>query len=276
MGSRLKALLLGAGALAACAAPQETPAIARADYSAQLYTLRAEAERDGLPDVLRRVADLGYGGVEFAGLYGENPVELRALMDELGLRAVGNHVWWEAFRDAPEAAIAETKALGAPYLILAWLPEDERDEAEEWKAWAEALNRVGAMAARDGVRVAYHNHDFEFQEVDGVVPYDLLLERLDPALVDFQLDMYWATLAGRNPRALVAAHPGRFPLSHVKDMAKSGEAMVDVGDGRIGYRDLLPELKALGMREFTVEHDTTDAPYRTLERSLDHLSEELR
>ena len=236
----------------------------------QLYTLRVDAQRD-LEGTLRRVAELGYDEVEFAGLFGNDPARIRELLDELGLDAVANHVDWQIIRDDPQRGIDETLALGSEYMVFAWMPAGERSRLEQWQTWVERLNAVAQSCRDQGLRFAYHNHDFEFPPIDGVVPFDLLRQGLDRELVDFELDFYWLTLAGGEPTPLFEQDPGRYVLSHVKDMDPADQSMIDVGQGAIDFAAAFAQSEQSGMRHFFVEHDDTDDPWRTVEVSLDYL-----
>lgn len=236
----------------------------------QLYTLRAEARED-FEGTLRRVADLGYQEVEVDKLFGNDPAALKAVLDETGLVATSNHVDWARLRVRPQECIDETKALGASYMVLAWMPGGVRDTLEEWRGWVDLLNDVGRLAKDQGVQLAYHNHDFEFQPIDGVVPYDLLLEGLDPELVELELDFYWLALGGGDPLALFERAPGRFSLSHVKDMAADDGSMANVGQGVLDFARAFADRQESGMVHFYVEHDDTSDPWATAEESLDYL-----
>ena len=236
----------------------------------QLYTVRKELEKD-FDGTLRRIAEIGFQEVEFASLFGRNPQDVRRLVEKLGMKAVGSHINWKTFKENPESAIEETKALGAKYMILAWFPPEERKTLDQWKEWANRLNQVGRTAKAKGIRLLYHNHDFEFQKIDGVEPFQLLLDTVDRRYVSFEIDLYWLTLGGRTPESVFTEYRRGFPLSHVKDMSKTEQAMVDVGDGRIDFAGIFAQEKVSGMKHFIVEHDNPKDPFETLKRSFNYL-----
>lgn len=256
-------LLLAGCATAGSEAPDD-PMI-----GAQLYTVRAAMEHDASA-ALRRVAEIGYREVEFAGLFGNDPAALCREVRELGMAVGASHVDWRLLRDDPAAAIAQTKALCSPVMVLAWLPPEERRTLDQWRAWVEHLNRAGALAEAAGIRLAYHNHDFEFAGIDGVRPIDLLLDGLDPELVEFELDVYWAAKAGVDPLEFLQRHRARVTLLHLKDMTADG-AMADVGSGTIDFAALLAEARRQGVRHWFVERDDAPEPWVSLARSLDYL-----
>jgi sugar phosphate isomerase/epimerase len=133
---------------------------------------------------------------------------------------------------------------------------------------AEVLNGFGEACAAQGIRLAYHNHDFEFAPIGGVVPYDVLLERCDADLVKFEMDLFWAAKAGADTPAYFRAWPGRFPMCHVKDMTAAGE-MVAVGDGRIDFAALFDAGATGGLEHYFVEHDNPEDPLASIRRSFE-------
>jgi sugar phosphate isomerase/epimerase len=238
----------------------------------QLYTLRGPMQQD-FEGTLRSLASMGYKEVEFAGLFGHDPAQVRQLLSELNLVAVGSHVDWNRIRDDADGAIEETLALGSPYLVFPYLPETERQTLAQWQGWVALLNQVGQRCRERGLTLAYHNHDFEFASVEGVVPYDLLLEQLDHDLVKMELDLFWLAMGGREPAALFEAHPGIFPLGHVKDLRRSDQAMVDVGQGDLDFASGFARSEQSGMAHFIVEHDNPADPMQTARNSLAYLQE---
>jgi sugar phosphate isomerase/epimerase len=239
-------------------------------YGAQLYTIRLALEQD-FEGSLCRIAKIGYREVEFAGLYGHDPSDVRALLDRYQLDAVATHVDWRQLRDDPEMAIRDAKSLGAKYLVLAWLPSEERQTIEQWRWWVAQLNKVGKTAAAEDVVLLYHAHDFEYRAIGGVRPIDLLLEQLDPRFVNFEMDVYWTIKGGGDPIALLRQYPGRFPLAHLKDMQRTSTDMADVGDGRIDFPSIFA---SAGKRDFLhkfVERDEASEPFETLRRSIEYI-----
>jgi len=236
----------------------------------QLYTVRNEMEKD-FDGTLKRIAALGFDELEFAGLYNRDPKDVRKMVEKLGMKIVGSHINSDKLKENPESLIAETKALGAKYMILAWIPQEHRKTLDDWKNWIILMNKVGKMSQEKGIQFLYHNHNFEFEPVEGIVPFDLILEKIDRRFVKFEVDLYWLKLAGREPENLFAKYPKGFPLSHVKDMSKTENAMVDVGDGRIDFAEIFKQSETSGMKHYFVEHDDTKTPFESLERSIEYL-----
>jgi sugar phosphate isomerase/epimerase len=236
----------------------------------QLYTVRAAMQQD-FEGTLRSLASMGYAEVEFAGLFERDPAQVATLLSELGLKAVGSHVTYDRFVADPDAAIEETLALGAEYMVFPWLPDSERRTIAEWQEWVSLLNRVGQASQAQGLQLAYHNHDFELVAIDGVRPIDLLLDGIDRNVVKWELDLYWLAKAGGDPAELFARYPGGFPLGHVKDMRASDQAMVDVGQGDLDFAAVFAQGAQSGMEHFIVEHDEPADPLQSVQNSITYL-----
>jgi sugar phosphate isomerase/epimerase len=219
----------------------------------QLYTVRDLMQAD-LARTLEQVAAVGYDEVEFAGYFNETPKRIRALLDKVGLAAPSAHASLADLTQHSERTFDAAEVMGHRYIVVPSLDPEERRSLDDYRRVAAALNRAGELAKAQGLRVAYHNHDFELAPIDGVRPYDLLLSETEPGLVSFEMDFYWITRGGGNPLAYFKGHPGRFHLCHLKDMDRRGE-MADVGAGRIDFGKILQHRKAAGLRHFFVEHD---------------------
>jgi sugar phosphate isomerase/epimerase len=241
----------------------------------QLYTVRSLMQRD-VERTLAQVAAAGYALVETAGLYDRPATALRALFERNGLRSSSGHYPLEQFESG--AAFASATALGQEFVVVPWLPARLHDSPAAYGALADRLNRFGERARSAGLRLAYHNHDFEFETFGGGAPvFDTLLAKTDPALVFFELDAYWAYKAGYDPIRYLERHPGRFPLVHVKDGTASPErAMVDVGKGVIDFGRLLSVGRGAGLRYAFVEHDEPADALLSIRASHDHLARLLR
>src|SRR5207249_3642812 len=182
----------------------------------QLYTVRHAMEKD-VEGTIARVAATGYREVEFAGYFGKSARDVRGLLDKTGLSSAASQN--SLAPDQWRAALDAAPVVGHRYLVLAWIPAEERHTLDDYKRWAERLNRAGTEAKAAGLQFAYHNHDFEFAPLEGKLPYDVLLAETDPKLVQLEVDLYWITKGGQDPLAYFARWPGRFPMVHVKDSA---------------------------------------------------------
>jgi sugar phosphate isomerase/epimerase len=238
----------------------------------QLYTVRDEMAAN-FEGTLARVAAIGYREVEFAGYLDRNPRAVRAILDQNGLVAPSAHIPIELLRTKWRAALDDAQVVGHRFLVIPWIPAEERRTLDDYKRVAELFNRAGAEAKAVGVGFAYHNHDFEFARVNGQLPYDILLTETDPALVAMELDLYWITKGARDPLDYFARHPGRFPLVHVKD---SGGAprheMVEVGRGTIDWKRIFARQEQAGIKHAFVEHDEPADPLGFARASYEYLS----
>lgn len=225
----------------------------------QLYTVRRTLDAD-VEETLAAVAGIGYTTVELAGLHGRSPEGFRDALDAVGLRAVSGHVQFDALGPDWERHLDEANVLEQEYVVCAAAPRDSLRSLDGVRALADTLNGAGEAARRAGLVFAYHNHDFELEAMEGMIPLDLLLVGCDPALVQFELDLDWVRTAGHDPGRYLADYPGRFPLLHV------GEAPADV----IGAD--LARATAAGVRYVFVEHDEPPGPaLGAAARSFRHL-----
>ncbi|MDX2184828.1 MAG: sugar phosphate isomerase/epimerase [Gemmatimonadaceae bacterium] len=258
-----------AGAAASTAAGVSIPSVARAAEAAlsgrrierigiQLYTVRALLERN-FDDTLRALGAAGYREVEFAGWYGRTPAQLREALRGARLTAPSAHVdVAELRRDAAGVMGAHAEA-GFRYVIVPWLNVDDRRTLDDWRRRADEFTAFAEVARRAGVTFAYHNHEFEFTPIDGVLPMEVLATRTDPVLVKLELDLYWTVAAGASPVKWITRWPGRVVAVHVKDRSADG-TMVDVGQGTIPFGELLRVARANGLRHWFVEHDNPADP----------------
>lgn len=238
----------------------------------QLYTVRREFARD--PDgTLARVAEIGFREVEFVGYPPGTPQSIRAMLQRHGLRAPSAHVPLESLQQDWDRTLDFAALAGQRYVVVAFVPPEQRRSADDWKRLAALFNRAAATARKHGMRVCYHNHDFEFPLLNGVVPYDLLLAETDPRLVGLELDFYWLSKAGRDPLAYFARWPGRFPLVHVKDMdATPRKFFADVGKGSINFRRIFRRARQAGIQHYFYEQDETPGdPFASARASYNYL-----
>ncbi|MCZ0954276.1 MAG: hypothetical protein OXJ56_17035, partial [Rhodospirillaceae bacterium] len=163
----------------------------------QLYTIRSLMQ-DDVPAALALVAEVGYRHVEFAGYFGYPASELRLMLDDLGLAAPATHVSPADMAENLEAVVESALTMGHRYPVVYAIDPESRATLDDYYRVAERFNAWGEACDRAGLRFAYHNHAFEFESIDGQVPFDVLLDATDPALVDFELDLYWIRAGGRS------------------------------------------------------------------------------
>ncbi len=279
IGQAAAASLLGvtASSLLGCAekaAEQSASKVSAAKMldkiSVQLYTLRNEM-KEGVPAVLTSLNEIGYDQVEFAGYFDHSPAQIRQMLDDAGLTSPSAHISLEQMLDGGDDHIEAAGIVGHEYLIVPWMNESLRGSVESYKNVCGQLNDLGRKCKAGGVKLAYHNHAFEFEALDGQIPFDVMLEECDPELVNFQLDLFWITDGGQDPLAYIAKYPGRFPLCHVKDRMADG-SMVDVGKGVIDFEKIFSMADTAGLKYFVVEHDNPDDALASVRASYEYLS----
>nr|WP_297789794.1 sugar phosphate isomerase/epimerase [uncultured Allomuricauda sp.] len=234
-----------------------------------LYTVRDNMGEDAKA-TLQKVADAGYAYIEAAGynegkFYGMEPQEFKSYLESIGLMPVSTHMGMVTLDNADQL-IADTKAAGFEYFTIPVPPmgmftfnREERTMGMKgsMENFANILTTLGKKCEAAGLKLLYHNHDFEYKDnEDGIKPIEYLLENTDPKYVNFQMDLYWVTRAGADPVAYFEEYPGRFKLWHVKDMDEEGK-FAPVGEGTIDFKKILDKKDTSGMVKYFVEQDMT-------------------
>jgi sugar phosphate isomerase/epimerase len=233
----------------------------------ELYTLRELAARD-LPGTLRKVSEAGYRAVELAGLPTIAPQALRDLLEAEQLRPVASHESLETLRLDLDSALDRASVLGCPRIVVPWLPPAERSTADAVRRFAHELGRIAEACANRGIRLGYHNHDFEFAALDGTTAWAILLDEFS-ANIDLELDVYWATLAGRDPVELIRGLDGRLRLLHVKDMGLGLKRQdAPPGDGSLAWAEIVAAGTDRGVEWYLVEQDEPSDALDTISRGL--------
>lgn len=239
----------------------------------QLYTLREIFEKDVM-GTLKLVADTGFTEVEAYGyengkIFGVSYADFAAEVNRLGMKIISGH--YGTGQSTPEKTgtpvnewertVNDAKAAGQAYTTIAWLDGTEYNTLDALKRTCEILNKAGEISKQYGVRMAYHNHAFEFQKVEDQVVYDVMLKEFDPALVTMEMDLYWVVYGGQNPLSYFKNHPGRFELWHVKDMDKADRTKnSDVGSGTIDFLSIFAGAGQAGMKHFFLEQEYFTGP----------------
>lgn len=229
----------------------------------QMYTLREELKTDFV-GTLRKVAALGYEGVEFAGYGGLTASELRRLLDELKLTAVGSHVGIADLRDKLEEVIAYNHTIGNRTVICPFLPVQMRGSASAWKETAELFNQIGRRLAEEGIQFGYHNHSFEFEEqVGDQLAFDALFSWTSPEWVKVEMDVCWVQNGGQDPVTYIRTYAGRLPLLHLKDLKTAADGTVqtvELGNGDVDLSAVISAAQNAGVSWMIVEQDNCQRP----------------
>lgn len=243
----------------------------------QLYTIRDEVSKN-LNSTLERVAKIGYNSIEAAGysnrqFYGLQPAEFQKLVNSFGMELHSTHS--NISPDIADIVIEDTVEAGIPYLVMPWLAPDQRKSLDSYKKLADDFNVIGEKCKNAGITFAYHNHDFEFNEIENQIPYDLLIDRTEQELVKMQLDLYWIVKAGFDPIDYFEKYKGRFELWHIKDMDDTkAAANIEVGRGIIDFETLLKYKEQAGMKYFFIELDNCILPaFECIELSYNNMKD---
>lgn len=242
----------------------------------QMYTLREESEKD-FAGTLKKVAELGFDGVEFAGYGGLTAKEVKDLLDDLGLQAASSHVSLEELKNNLEKVIEDQKILGSKYVVCPYLMPESRNE-QNYKALISFLDQAGEECLREGITLLYHNHDFELERLsDGRLALEAIFDDTNPNHVKTEFDVYWLTKAGQNPVEWIDRYKNRTPLVHLKDMTTDEEQFfAELGTGGVDIEAVISIGEKAGVKWWVVEQDVCrQNPFESIEVSIKYLKEKL-
>jgi len=255
----------------------------------QLYTIRDAMTLD-VPGSLKQVSDIGFKYLELAGyadrkFYGMEPADFKKLVTDLGMEILSSHTNVEAEGITLDNAkiMAEDHAkLGVKYCVQPWVVPEART-VESYKKMVQDWNTVGKIMKEQGIQFGYHNHNFEFANLNGTVPFfDIIMADLDKDII-IELDLFWTTKAGHNPVDIFNKYPGRFELWHMKDMEAAQEPFyttdgvadfAPVGEGVIDFKAILAAKEKAGLKYMVVEQDATrdGLPFEAIKKSITNLT----
>lgn len=226
----------------------------------QLYSVRGAAEQNFL-ETLRNVADIGYDAVQFAGFFNTTADQVKQVLDEKQLRVAGSHTALDLLRgEKLKETIQYNQEIDNKLIICPYLPENKRDSMDSYKRTAEELNAIGKVCHEHGMAFGYHNHDFEFDALNGTTGFDLIFENTDPAFVKIELDCFWAIYAGHNPTKIIEKYDNRVVSLHIKDMieADGKRRSTEIGFGKLNLKEFLKFAKSNCLDWLVVEQEDFD------------------
>lgn len=237
----------------------------------QLYTVRSLTQVDMI-GTLEALAGMGYRAVEFAGYGNSEPRAIRETLDLTGIEGISAHVPLARIDDDFDTVITEMQILGCKHLIIPWLPPEMRNRAG-FDHVIETLNKRAPEAHGAGLRLGYHNHQFEFIAEDGVFPFDRIASETDPVLVSLEIDCGWVAYAGQDPVALIERYPGRVPLLHAKEEQIDGVADLPApGSGPLPWKKIVAAGNTAGSDYLIAEDDNPRDPLKTAREAFENLS----
>ena len=231
------------------------------------------------------IPQVGFAG---SGFFGKTGKEVRAILDAHRIKAPSAHTDWFTLQRGMGRLAEAAHDVGYTYVVLPSIPDDLRQNLDAYRRMADAMNAVGADAKRNGLKFAYHNHGYGLSPMEGQIPLQLLLERTDPSLVFFEMDVYWTAAGGADPVELLRTHANRYKMLHLKDMKErkrfrgdGGDAgqwvelfpyMTTAGDGVLDLRAIVAQAKRSGVEHYFVEQDIVANPEVALKRSYDFIA----
>ncbi len=255
----------------------------------QLYTIRDVMAVDPL-GTLKKVSDMGYKNLELANysngkFYGFSPKELKKIVGDLGMTILSSHTQVEAAGitiDNAKKMADDHAEVGVKYCVQPWVNDVDRN-IESYKKMVGDWNEVGKIMKGVGIQFGYHNHNFEFKPIDGIIPYyDIFMREMDPNYITMEIDLFWVSKAGQNPVEMFKKYPGRFQLFHMKDMLTNQDPFFDVikddvcsvGAGVIDFKAILASKELAGMKYLFVEDDNqgNGKPFEAIETSISNLA----
>jgi sugar phosphate isomerase/epimerase len=239
----------------------------------QLYSLRKMTEP--FDTVLGQVAAAGYAGVETIGDHGLSAAAMNDLLQKHNLKVISTHVQYKALIEKFDAIVAFNQAIGNTVITLP-VPPERPTEAAGWRLLGALFDALGARLADKGMKLLYHNHNFEMVAYDGALALTWMLDAAKPEHLGWEPDLAWIVRGQADPLALLKQYAGRCLRIHAKDLAPAGTGedemgFADVGHGTLDWNALLPASKAAGGEWFIVEHDLPNDPIRTITRSYNFL-----
>jgi sugar phosphate isomerase/epimerase len=261
----------------------------------QLYTLRSLISKD-VEGTIAKVAGIGYTSVEVFGygngkFFGKTPEEFAAIIKKNNLRSPSGHYMMMGFlmkgdQEDLKKTVADAAKMGHDYLVIPFLMDNMRTSLDDYKKLAEKMNTAAVEAKKAGLKLAYHNHNFEFKDWgNGKTGFEIFTKETDPSMVNFEMDIYWVTRAGLDPVKIIKENPGRIKMWHVKDMAEKEDPsyttngdqyFTEVGSGIIDYKEIFKHKKESGMEYFFVEQDQVKMPvYESITKSLGYIKKNL-
>ena len=247
----------------------------------QLYSLRDMQKAEGVEATLDKAKALGFKYVEVAGLGNLTPAEFKAQLDRRGLVPIGMHFSFDRIRNDIEGVARDAKDLGLPYVGCAWIPHRGRFNEKTCLEAAAVFNRAGKALAKHGIKFYYHDHGYEFERFGQGTLFDLLVEKTEPGVVYFQMDVLWTVFPAQDPVRLLEKYPDRWLLMHLKDLRKgvpvgslSGSTAltndVAIGTGQVDWPKLLEAAQKVGVKYYFIE-DESPKPLEQIPQSLRYL-----
>lgn len=258
---------------------KNVPLSGNTDIYIQLYSVRDDIKTN-FNSTIQNISDIGYTGVETAGykdgkFYDLSPLDFKKEIEDTGMKVLSSHAGkslskepsktnWDSIWEWWDLAIAAHKSAGMKYLITASMPKP--DNIADLQVYCDYYNEIGRRCKEQGISFGYHNHSFEFVEIEGKTMYDYMIENTDPENVFFQMDVYWVVKGGKSPVEYFKKYPGRFEVLHIKDEKELGES------GMVGFDAIFKNKAIAGTKYIVVEIERYNfPPLQSLKLGYDYL-----
>jgi len=239
----------------------------------ELYSVRREMAKD-FDGTLATIRQIGYTDVELLWSFdnfGKSPAQVKAALDREGLRAPSAHIAPITILVGWERRLDTAKLLGHDYLIAPGLTSDTSRTLDEWREWADKFNAAGAVARRAGIWLAFHNEPNHMKPIDGQVPYDVFVERTDPAVVRHQLDVGNMALGGGDPLQYLERYRDRYWSFHLKDVVADRSRDTELGAGVLDLRRIVAAIPNVAGKPCYVEQEGSTEPLASARRNFQFL-----
>ncbi|MCU0380012.1 MAG: sugar phosphate isomerase/epimerase [Chitinophagaceae bacterium] len=247
--------------------PANISAARSQEIGAQLYSFRNQIPQD-IPGTLQQIRAMGIREIEGGGSYGLPMADYKAMLDKMGFDMVSIGADFDQLQKDLPAVIREAKAFGARYVVCFWIPHKGDDfTIEDARKAVEVFNAAGKTLKENGLSLCYHPHGYEFRPYENGTLFDFLAAGLNPAWVNFEMDVFWIKHPGQDPVALLKKYPGRFLLMHLKDRARGtpgndgGHADVEtnvvLGTGDVGIEAIMKQARMSGVKHFFIEDESS-------------------
>ena len=250
----------------------------------QVYSVRDFAEKD-FRGTLQKIKDMGFDGVEFAGLYGNSPEDVKKMCEEIGLVPISAHVPFADLRKDAENLMKDYATVGCKYVAVPYLEPADRPGEEGWAQTIADVEKIGKIAKENGIQLLYHHHEFEFLKIDGKYALDILYDTVPAEYLATELDTCWVNIGGENPAEYVKKYTGRAPVVHLKDFfGEKSDDMYEligieskkpkkpsnfefrpVGSGLQNFPSIIEASKVAGASWLVVEQDNPSMGLSSLE-----------
>jgi len=279
----------GLASAAIMLAPELLKAETRHYPGIQLYSLRDQLPKD-VKGVIAKVAKAGYKEVETfgfdmkTGYWGLTEKDFSKLLKDNGLTSSSGHYGIDSFFGKGDTSdlkryIEVANALGQTYVVVPSLNGEFIKTVDECKAVAEKMNKAADICKASGLKLGYHNHNFEWKPLGGGATfYDTILKETDPKLVHMEMDIFWVVRARQDPIKILEKHAGRYALVHVKDRDKTKTDLnTEIGKGSIDFKSIIPKARAAGVKHFIMEQEnfTNIDPYVSITESCNYMKNTL-